>query len=45
MTLDRCYYEDPLELEGAKIWRTRKTLVSSDHLPLVVDFHFGADRK
>jgi endonuclease/exonuclease/phosphatase family metal-dependent hydrolase len=45
MTLDHCYYEPPLELEDTRIWRTRKTLVASDHLPLIADFRFGADGK
>jgi endonuclease/exonuclease/phosphatase family metal-dependent hydrolase len=36
--LDHCYYETPLEVESARLWRTRRALIASDHLPLVADF-------
>jgi endonuclease/exonuclease/phosphatase family metal-dependent hydrolase len=39
LSLDHCYYEPPLCLDGARIWRTRTALVASDHLPLIADFH------
>jgi len=38
LSLDYYYYEPPLELENARLWRTRKALVASDHLPLVAEF-------
>ena len=38
LSLDYCYYEEPLELESARLWRTRKALIASDHLPLIADF-------
>lgn len=44
LSLDHCYYEPPLEMEGTKIWRSRRALIASDHLPLIADFHLaGAD--
>jgi endonuclease/exonuclease/phosphatase family metal-dependent hydrolase len=44
LSLDHYYYEPPLELESAKLSRTRLALVASDHLPLIADFRVGADR-
>lgn len=41
LSLDHCYYEPPLRLEGTRLWRTRTALVASDHLPLVADFSIG----
>ncbi len=38
LSLDHCFYEPPLRLEGARLWRTRTSLMASDHLPLVADF-------
>jgi endonuclease/exonuclease/phosphatase family metal-dependent hydrolase len=38
LSLDHCFYEPPLRLESARLWRTRTALVASDHLPLFVDF-------
>jgi endonuclease/exonuclease/phosphatase family metal-dependent hydrolase len=38
LSLDHCYYEPPLRLEGTRLWRTRTALVASDHLPLIADF-------
>lgn len=38
LSLDHYYFEPPLELDDARLWRTRKALVASDHLPLVADF-------
>jgi endonuclease/exonuclease/phosphatase family metal-dependent hydrolase len=43
LSLDYYYYEAPLELEAAKLWRSRKALVASDHLPLIADFRMGTD--
>lgn len=37
--LDHIYFDDSLELKQAAAYRTRKTLLASDHLPLVADFH------
>ena len=41
LTLDHCYYDPPLELEGTELWRSRTALVASDHLPLVATFRVG----
>jgi endonuclease/exonuclease/phosphatase family metal-dependent hydrolase len=38
LSLDHCYYESPLEMEGTKIWRSRGAMIASDHLPLIADF-------
>lgn len=38
MTLDHCYYEQPLVLEEAHLVRTRLALMASDHLPLLATF-------
>jgi len=38
LSLDYYYYEPPLELEQARLWRSRKALIASDHLPLIADF-------
>lgn len=38
VTLDHCYYEPPLHLEATRLWRTRKALFASDHLPLIAEF-------
>jgi endonuclease/exonuclease/phosphatase family metal-dependent hydrolase len=38
LSLDHCYYEPPLRLESACLWRTRTALVASDHLPLITEF-------
>jgi endonuclease/exonuclease/phosphatase family metal-dependent hydrolase len=39
LSLDHYYYEPPLELERARLWRSPKALIASDHLPLIADFH------
>jgi len=36
--LDHIYYEDSLELEAMRLFRSRLSLLASDHLPLVADF-------
>jgi endonuclease/exonuclease/phosphatase family metal-dependent hydrolase len=41
LTLDHLYYEQPLSLEKTRLWRTRRALVASDHLPLIADFSAG----
>jgi endonuclease/exonuclease/phosphatase family metal-dependent hydrolase len=38
LSLDHCYYEAPLAMESTKIWKSRKALIASDHLPLIADF-------
>ena len=38
--LDHIYYDGPLELLALEVHRTRKSLVASDHLPLVADFKY-----
>jgi len=38
--LDHIYYDGPLELEKLTLHRTRKSLMASDHLPLVADFNY-----
>lgn len=38
LTLDHCYYEPPLHLLSTRLWRSRKALVASDHLPLLAEF-------
>lgn len=44
LSLDHCYYEPPLELEAARLWRSPRAFIASDHLPLIADFRL-ADRK
>ena len=41
--LDHVYYEDSLELEAMTLYRTRLSLMASDHLPLVADFQVRLD--
>ena len=36
--LDHIYFEDPLQLDGLVLHRSRAALMASDHLPLVADF-------
>lgn len=44
--LDHIYYDRALELECLTLHRTRRSLVASDHLPLVADFRFpGCGKK
>jgi endonuclease/exonuclease/phosphatase family metal-dependent hydrolase len=38
--LDHIYYDGPLELLTLEVHRTRKSLVASDHLPLVANFEY-----
>ena len=42
LSLDHCYFEEPLEMESTKIWRSRRALIASDHLPLIADFRLPA---
>jgi endonuclease/exonuclease/phosphatase family metal-dependent hydrolase len=39
--LDHIYYDEHLRLERFLVHRTRRSLVASDHLPLVGDFEVG----
>lgn len=36
--LDHIYFERPLQIQRAELVRNRKTLIASDHLPLVAEF-------
>src|SRR5262249_17837201 len=36
--LDHIYYDRSLHLAELTLWRTKKALIASDHLPLVADF-------
>ena len=36
--LDHIYYDPALRLEHLALWRTRKALIASDHLPLMGEF-------
>jgi len=38
LSLDHCFYEPPMRLEGTHLWRTRTALMASDHLPLIAEF-------
>jgi len=38
--LDHIYYDPALHLERLALWRTRKALLASDHLPLVGEFRW-----
>jgi endonuclease/exonuclease/phosphatase family metal-dependent hydrolase len=40
--LDHIYYDPALQLEKLSLWRTRKALVASDHLPLIGEFRWEA---
>jgi endonuclease/exonuclease/phosphatase family metal-dependent hydrolase len=39
MHLDHIYFDETLQLEHAKLHRSRAALVASDHLPIFADFH------
>lgn len=39
--LDHIYYEGPLQVVGVEMPRTRKTLMASDHLPLIAHLRVG----
>lgn len=45
LSLDYYYYEHPLQLEEARLIRSRKALVASDHLPLIAEFCIGRGEK
>jgi endonuclease/exonuclease/phosphatase family metal-dependent hydrolase len=38
MHLDHIYFDETLELEHAKLHRSRASLLASDHLPIFADF-------
>lgn len=40
--LDHIYFDQALEMERLHLHRTRLSLVASDHLPLVADFHINS---
>jgi endonuclease/exonuclease/phosphatase (EEP) superfamily protein YafD len=41
LRLDHIYFDSSLTLEGATLYRSRKALIASDHLPIVADFHLA----
>lgn len=41
--LDNIYYDVPLRLKRFRVHRSRTALIASDHLPIVVEFAFGAE--
>jgi endonuclease/exonuclease/phosphatase family metal-dependent hydrolase len=43
LSLDHCYYEPPLQLAATRLWRSRRALIASDHLPLIADFREGTE--
>jgi endonuclease/exonuclease/phosphatase family metal-dependent hydrolase len=43
--LDHIYLDHNLRIEGAQFHRTRRSLIASDHLPLVVDVRLSAARR
>jgi endonuclease/exonuclease/phosphatase family metal-dependent hydrolase len=45
LSLDHCYYEAPLEMQSTEIWRSRRAMIASDHLPLIADFSLPANEK
>jgi endonuclease/exonuclease/phosphatase family metal-dependent hydrolase len=42
LRLDHVYFDTSLMLEGAMLYRSRKALIASDHLPVVADFLLGS---
>lgn len=38
LSLDHFFFEPPLQLEESRLWRSRRALVASDHLPLIAEF-------
>jgi endonuclease/exonuclease/phosphatase family metal-dependent hydrolase len=40
--VDHIYYDSPLELQKVIVHRSRLAFISSDHLPIVADFIYGA---
>jgi endonuclease/exonuclease/phosphatase family metal-dependent hydrolase len=41
--LDHIYYEGQVEVRGVELFRTRRALMASDHLPLVATVRLGFD--
>jgi len=41
LRLGHICFDTSLVLEGATLYRSRKALIASDHLPIVSDFHLG----
>ena len=44
LSLDFYYYEPPLALDEAHLFRSRQALVASDHLPLIADYRISEGR-
>jgi endonuclease/exonuclease/phosphatase family metal-dependent hydrolase len=42
VSLDHCYFDDPLQLESSRLWRSKMALWASDHLPLIADFRVSS---
>jgi endonuclease/exonuclease/phosphatase family metal-dependent hydrolase len=38
--LDNVYFDDAFKLISARLHRSKKALVASDHLPIVAEFEF-----
>lgn len=41
VSLDHCYYDEPLQLQFSRLWRSRMALWASDHLPLIAEFRLA----
>jgi endonuclease/exonuclease/phosphatase family metal-dependent hydrolase len=41
LNLDHIYFDPQLQIEHARFYRTRASLVASDHLPLIADFNMN----
>jgi endonuclease/exonuclease/phosphatase family metal-dependent hydrolase len=41
VSLDHCYYDEPLQLQFSRLWRSRTALWASDHLPLIAEFRLS----
>jgi endonuclease/exonuclease/phosphatase family metal-dependent hydrolase len=41
VSLDHCYFDQPLEVQSSRLWRSRSALWASDHLPLIAEFRFS----
>jgi endonuclease/exonuclease/phosphatase family metal-dependent hydrolase len=41
--LDHIYFDERLELEHAELYRSRRALLASDHLPIFADFRLSTD--
>jgi endonuclease/exonuclease/phosphatase family metal-dependent hydrolase len=43
--LDHIYFDPALRLEKLTLWRDRRAIIASDHLPLVADFRIEFNKK